>query len=67
MLAVQAILSRSVGTVVASDNPNFAVGDAVASFQPVSEYVVTREKNGNLIKLDPSLAPLSYHLGVLGT
>lgn len=54
----------TVGKVLASKNPKFAEGDYVCGYEGVQEYGVTDGKM--LHKVDPSLAPLSYYLGVLG-
>ena len=45
----------TVGTVVASKNPKFAVGDAVTGMQGVQDYGVS--KGLDLAKIDLSLAP----------
>ncbi len=53
-----------VGKVMASKNPNFQTGDYVEGYFGWQEYAVT---NGEGIrKLDPSLAPISTALGLLG-
>jgi NADPH-dependent curcumin reductase len=55
---------QTVSEIVASKNPSFAVGDVVLGFGGWQEYAVS---NGSeLRKLDPSLAPVSTALGVLG-
>ncbi len=54
----------TVGTVVASKNPTFRVGDAVTGMQGVQDYGLT---NGvDLVKIDLSLAPAETWLGCLG-
>jgi NADPH-dependent curcumin reductase CurA len=54
----------TVGEVVASRHPKFAVGDFVTGALGWQEYAVS---DANAIrKVDPKQAPLSYHLGVLG-
>ena len=54
----------TVGKVVASKNAKFAEGDYVCGHQGVQEYAVSDGKM--LHTVDPTLAPLSYYLGVLG-
>jgi NADPH-dependent curcumin reductase CurA len=54
----------TVGKVVASKNDKFSEGDYVCGYEGVQEYGVSDGKM--LHKVDPSLAPLSYYLGVLG-
>jgi len=50
--------------VVESKNPGFAVGDIVDIYMGWQEYAISDGKG--LRKLDPSLAPVSTALGVLG-
>jgi NADPH-dependent curcumin reductase CurA len=54
----------AVGRVIASNDPNFAVGDHVVGVLGVQEYAVTKGKG--LTKVDPRLAPLPVYLGTLG-
>ena len=54
----------SVGEVVESRNPKFARGDVVNGLLNWATH--TRHDGKGLRKLDPSAAPLSAHLGVLG-
>jgi NADPH-dependent curcumin reductase len=54
----------SVGEVVESRNPKFAKGDAVIGLLNWATHTVHDGKG--LRKIDPSAAPLSAHLGVLG-
>jgi NADPH-dependent curcumin reductase CurA len=54
----------AAGRVIASENPNFAVGDHVYGAFCVQEYAVS---NGQGVgKVDTSLAPLPKYLSVLG-
>ncbi len=53
------------GQVVASENPNFAVGDYVTSTAGVQQYLFAKGGKG-LQKVDIKLAPLSKWLSVLG-
>ncbi|HVP46489.1 MAG TPA: NADP-dependent oxidoreductase [Bryobacteraceae bacterium] len=54
----------AVGKVIASQNPQFQVGDVVEGFFGWQEYAVS---NGTGVrKIDPSFAPVSTALGVLG-
>ena len=58
------MVGGTVGEVVASRNPNFAVGDIVMGYGGWQDYAVA---NGSgLRKLDPAAAPVSTALGVLG-
>jgi len=52
------------GEVVASRHAAFAVGDLVTGLTGVQEYALV--PGDALIKVDPDLAPLPVHLGVLG-
>ena len=54
----------AVGTVVASKNGKFAVGDSVYGTFGVQEYAISGGKG--VQKVDPQLAPLPVYLGVLG-
>lgn len=54
----------TVGEVIQSNHPDFRIGDIVDERLGWQEYAVT---NGKLArKVDPSLAPISTALGVLG-
>jgi NADPH-dependent curcumin reductase CurA len=58
------MVGGTVGEVVASRNPNFAVGDIAMGYGGWQDYAVA---NGSgLRKLDPAAAPVSTALGVLG-
>jgi len=52
------------GRVIASNDPNVAVGDHVVGMTGVQEYAVLKGKTLN--KVNPKLAPLPVFLGVLG-
>lgn len=54
----------TVGEVVASRNPRFAVGEYVNG--PLGWQLYAVSDGANLRKVDPARAPLSYYLGVLG-
>jgi hypothetical protein len=54
----------AVGRVVASKNPQFAVGDHVNGLLGVQEYAYSNGQG--LSKVDPKLAPLPLYLGTLG-
>ena len=54
----------ALGQVVASRNPNFAVGKYVSGTFGVQEYFLSEGKG--LIEADPRLAPLPTFLNVLG-
>jgi hypothetical protein len=52
------------GRVIASNDPNIAVGDHVVGILGVQEYAVAKGKT--LTKVNPKLAPLPVFLGTLG-
>jgi NADPH-dependent curcumin reductase CurA len=54
----------AVGRVIASRDPNVAVGDHVVGVLGVQEYAVAKAKG--LTKVDPKLVPLPVYLGTLG-
>jgi len=54
----------TVGEVIESNNPAFAVGDSVTGYHGVQQYGVSDGKD--LVKVDPKLAPLESYLGGLG-
>jgi NADPH-dependent curcumin reductase CurA len=57
----------TVGEVVGSKNPNFAVGDKVLGFCGWQQYaVVNANQRGVLQKVDASQIPLSAYLGAVG-
>jgi NADPH:quinone reductase len=53
-----------VARVVESKNPGFAPGDIVTNFMGWQEYAISDGRGAR--KLDPSMAPVSTALGVLG-
>ena len=53
-----------IGEVVESRHPKFAVGDFVSGMTNVQTYCVTDGKG--FAKIDPTLAPLTTYLNVLG-
>lgn len=56
--------AETVGQVLVSRHPDFAEGDYVRHFGGWQEYSVT--DGTQTYKVDPSLAPLSTYLGILG-
>ena len=58
------MVGATVSQVVASDNPRFAPGDFVLGYDGWQSYGIDNGKG--LRGLDPSQAPISYSLGVLG-
>jgi len=54
----------AVGEVVASKDPDVAVGEHVGGLLGVQEYAIANGKG--VFKVDPSLAPLQVYLGALG-
>ena len=64
-VAIGAVMrAGTVGEVVASEHPGFAVGDHVSGALGVQTYAVT--DGAGVYKVDPSLAPLPTYLGTLG-
>jgi NADPH-dependent curcumin reductase CurA len=58
------MVGGTVGQVVQSNHPGFAEGDFVLGYWGWQEYGVS---SGNGVRrLDPTVAPISYALGVLG-
>ena len=53
-----------VGKVVESKTPDFKVGDFVNGFLEWADYSIAKRQD--LHKLDPSIAPISTALGILG-
>src|SRR5271169_1694552 len=58
------MVAGGVARVVESKNPAFGVGDIVDIYMGWQEYVVSNGKG--IRKLDPSMAPVSTALSVLG-
>ena len=58
------MVGRTVGSVVESRHPDFSPGDLVTANAGWQEYSTERAKT--LRKIDPGLAPISAHLGLLG-
>ena len=54
----------AVGQVAASNNPNFKTGDYVNNFSGWREWFVS--SGGDLMKIDPGLAPIQTYLGTFG-
>ena len=54
----------AVGRVIASRNPQFAVGDHVSGLLGVQNYATVNGQG--LMKVDPKLAPLPVYLSTLG-
>lgn len=56
-----------VGTVIASQNSDFVVGDHVTGVLGAQEYsLFSSDAAKGLMKVDPKLAPLSVYVGALG-
>ena len=60
----QAMVGGTVGQVIESQHPGFAKGDYVAGYDGWQAYAVSN--GAGVRKLDPSQAPISTALGVLG-
>jgi NADPH-dependent curcumin reductase CurA len=58
------MVGGTVGEIVASKNPKFAVGDIVLASGGWQDYAVSN--GAGLRKLDPAAAPVTTALGVLG-
>lgn len=54
----------TVGEVIASKHPDFAVGEFVSGTQGVQRFAISDGRG--LIKIDPKLAPLPKYLNTLG-
>ena len=54
----------AVGRVIASEHPGFAVGDHVYGALGVQEFALS--DGTGVLKVDPSLAPITTYLGTLG-
>ncbi|WP_132249668.1 NADP-dependent oxidoreductase [Methylobacterium segetis] len=64
-VAIGAVMvGEVVAEVVASNNPDFAVGDLVAAFSGWQDYAVASGRG--LRRVDPNLAPATTALGILG-
>jgi len=60
----EVMVGGTVGFVEQSNDPNFRIGDIVAANAGWQDYAVVKGKD--LRRLDPSLAPVTTALGVLG-
>src|SRR5271166_5418610 len=60
----QPMVGGTVGEIVSSRHPNFAVGDIVLGYGGWQEYALSNGRG--LRKLDPATAPVSTALGILG-
>lgn len=60
----EVIEGGSIGEVMESKSDDFKQGDVVTGMFGWQEYYVANEKE--VRKIDPSLAPISTHLGILG-
>ena len=60
----QVMTGEGVGEVIESKNPRFSAGDTVTAHAGWQQYAVS--DGSNLRKVDPSVKPLSAHLGVVG-
>ncbi len=58
------MVGGTVSRVIASNSPAFAEGDIVLGYDGWQEYGLS--DGAELRKLDPTMAPISYALGVLG-
>lgn len=63
----EVMIGGTVGEVVQSRSPKFAVGDQVVGMGGWQEYsVVSADEPGMLRKVDTTHVPLSYYLGAVG-
>ncbi len=60
----EVMVGEIVGRVIASHHPDFKEGDIIAGYLGWQEYAVSDGKG--IRKVDPTLAPISTALGVLG-
>lgn len=61
----QVMRAYGVGQIVESRSDRYAVGDWVTAPSGIQTVFKTRER-GDLRRIDPELAPVTWHLGVLG-
>jgi NADPH-dependent curcumin reductase CurA len=62
----EVMTGASVGAVIASKHPDFKEGDIVEGRFGWQDYALSDGKSDGARKVDPSLAPISTALGVLG-
>jgi NADPH-dependent curcumin reductase CurA len=63
----EVMIGGTVGEVVESQHPNFAVGDKVVGMGGWQQYsVVDADQPGSLRRVDDTKVPLSYFLGAVG-
>ncbi len=63
----EVMIGGTAGEVIASRNPNFAVGDQVVGMGGWQQYqLVERHQRGVLQKVDTTHVPLSAYLGAVG-
>ncbi|MGC2383509.1 MAG: NADP-dependent oxidoreductase [Nitrososphaeraceae archaeon] len=55
-----------VGQVIKSNNDRFRVGDYILGNLGWREYWLSDGKGGDIIKIDPNMAPIQWYLGILG-
>lgn len=60
----EVMVGQTVSRVIESKNPRFGAGDFVLTNDGWQEYAVSDGKG--LRKIDPSVAPVSWYLGILG-
>src|SRR5258707_10132503 len=60
----QPMVGGTVGEIITSRNPKYAVGDVVLGYGGWQDYALS--SGAGLRKLDPAAAPVSTALGVLG-
>ncbi|MBM09514.1 MAG: NADP-dependent oxidoreductase [Magnetovibrio sp.] len=59
------MIAGSVGEVLESKNDDYSAGDVVVGMLDWADYSIITD-NGGLRVVNPEVAPLPYHLGVLG-
>lgn len=62
----QVMLGGTVGEVLASRHPSFAVGDHVAGMGGWQEFAVADAQRGAIRRIDTSKIPISAYLGAVG-
>jgi NADPH-dependent curcumin reductase CurA len=62
----EVMMGGCVGHVIASNHPDYAEGDAVATYGGWQEYCVSDGTGYHMYKIDTSIAPIEAYLGVLG-
>ena len=55
-----------IGQIIKSNNNRFKVGDYVLGNLGWREYWISDGSGNDIMKIDPNMAPIQWHLGILG-